>query len=195
MSAPLALHGGGEFQSGDEPFLRRILERAAGANAAGPNAAEAKATGARPIHVELVTSAVARHRPEATFAHASAALRRVIGETGAAQIDIGHARVVDAASAGDPEIATRLAMADLVYLPGGDPDAVIGILAGSRALSAIERARECGAVVAGASAGAMAMGASTWTRTGHVAGFGWAGAIVVIPHASEARLLGQRDLV
>ena len=29
MIGPLALHGGGEFLSGDEPFLRRLVELAA----------------------------------------------------------------------------------------------------------------------------------------------------------------------
>jgi hypothetical protein len=30
VTGPLALHGGGEFLAGDEPFLRAILELAAG---------------------------------------------------------------------------------------------------------------------------------------------------------------------
>lgn len=180
MSGPLALHGGGEFQPGDEPFLRRLLDLAA----------LARADDARPIRVELVTSAVARHRPEATFEFAAVALRRVAREAEVERgleldIDIGHARVVDAASAADPEMTRRIAGSDLVYLPGGDPDAVIRILGGSATLRAIEAARARGAVVAGASAGAMAMGALTWTGDGYVPGFGWAGDVVVVPHAPE----------
>lgn len=187
MSGPLALHGGGEFQPGDEPFLRRLLDLAA----------LARADDARPIRVELVTSAVARHRPEATFEFAAVALRRVAREAEVERgleldIDIGHARVVDAASAADPEMTRRIAGSDLVYLPGGDPDAVIRILGGSAALRAIEAARARGAVVAGASAGAMAMGALTWTRDGYVPGFGWAGDVVVVPHAPEAGMAGRR---
>lgn len=187
MSGPLALHGGGEFRPGDEPFLRRLLDLAA----------LARADDARAIRVELVTSAVARHQPEATFEFAAVALRRVAREAEVERgleldIDIGHARVVDAVSAADPEMTRRIAGSDLVYLPGGDPDAVIRILGGSAALRAIAAARARGAVVAGASAGAMAMGALTWTRDGYVPGFGWAGDVVVVPHAPEAGMAGRR---
>ncbi|MEW5990299.1 MAG: Type 1 glutamine amidotransferase-like domain-containing protein [Chloroflexota bacterium] len=186
MIGPLALHGGGEFLAGDEPFLRAILELAAGAAAErqGPSAT---------VHIELLTTAVARHRPEAAFAVGSAALERVAAEADLRPIEVGHARVVDAASAADPAILDRLGRADIVYLPGGDPGVVVDILGGSAALRAVEAARTRGAVVAGASAGAMALGEQTWTPDGWVEGFGWAGRLVVVPHAIEARLAAARE--
>lgn len=186
MSGPLALHGGGEFLAGDEPFLRAILELAAGV------AIERDGPGAI-VRVELLTTAVARHRPEAAFAVGSAAFEQVASSASLRPIAVGHARVVDAASAADPDIVDRLARADLVYLPGGDPGAVVRILGGSAALRAVEEARAQGAVVAGASAGAMAFGEQTWTPDGWVEGFGWAGRLVVVPHAIEARLAAARE--
>jgi len=187
---PLALHGGGEFLAGDEPFLRALLDLAAVA-AAVRDAATAT------VRVELLTSAVARHRPDMAFAVGSAAFERVAAEArpGLPRIRVRHARVVDAASAADPDLVERLAAADLVYLPGGDRDAVIEVLAGTAAWHAVERARLRGAVVAGASAGAMALGERTWTPDGYVAGFGWAGRLVVVPHAGEARMASMRAAV
>jgi cyanophycinase-like exopeptidase len=187
---PLALHGGGEFLSGDEPFLRTLLDLAAVA-AAGRDAASDT------VRVELLTSAVARHRPDMAFAVGSAAFERVAAEArpGLPPIRVRHARVVDAASAADPDIVERLAAADLVYLTGGDPDAVLEILAETAAWHAVERARLRGAVVAGASAGAMALGERTWTPDGYVAGFGWAGRLVVAPHSSAGRMASMRAAV
>jgi cyanophycinase-like exopeptidase len=185
---PLALHGGGEFLAGDEPFLRAILELAAGM------AVERDGPGGI-VRVELLTTAVARHRPEAAYAVGSAAFERVAAEAGMPPIGVRHARVIDAASAADPVIAEHLAGADLIYLPGGDPDAVIEILAGTPAWRSVEAARARGAVVAGASAGAMALGERTWTRDGYVAGFGWAGRLVVVPHASADRMAPMRRIV
>jgi hypothetical protein len=187
---PLALHGGGEFLAGDEPFLRALLDLAAAA-AAGRGAA----TGT--IRVELLTTAVARHRPDMAFAVGSAALERVAAEARdeLQPVHVHHARVVDEVSAADPDVAERLATADLVYLPGGDPDAVLEILAGTAAWHGVERAGVRGAVVAGASAGAMALGERTWTPDGFVAGFGWAGRLVVVPHASAERMASLRATV
>ena len=193
MSGPLALHGGGEFLPGDEPFLRHILELATAA---------ARDAGHAAIRVELVTTAIARHRPELAFQVGSAALERVASTPdgdgsawGTLPMSIRHARVVDAESAGDESIAERLAAADLVYLPGGDPDAVLEILRGSPALAAIAAARARGAVVGGASAGAMAFGERTWTRHGYVDGFDWAGRLVVVPHATEEHVAAARATV
>ncbi len=190
MIGPLALHGGGEFLAGDEPFLRTILGLAAAAAASRQGAAGT-------IRVELLTTAVARHRPDLAFAVGAAAFERVAAgarsELGA--VHVRQARVVDAASAADDHVAERLASADLVYLPGGDPDAVIEILAGTPAWRSVEAARSRGAVVAGASAGAMALGERTWTPAGYVAGFGWAGRLVVVPHATAERMAGARAAV
>jgi len=199
---PLALHGGGEFLAGDEPFLGHLLGLAARASLARTDAARGAV--ASTLRVELLTTAVARHRPDMAYAVGAAAFERVAAGLGAGvtvegaagtRIRLHHARVVDAGSAADPDLADRLAAADLVYLPGGDPDAVVGILAGTAAWHAVERARLRGAVVAGASAGAMALGERTWTRDGYVAGFGWAGRLVVVPHVTAERMNGMRRTV
>jgi cyanophycinase-like exopeptidase len=198
MIGPLALHGGGEFLAGDEPFLRTILGLAAAAAASRQGAAGTTRQGAAgTTRVELLTTAVARHRPDLAFAVGAAAFERVAAGARAAldAVRIHHARVVDGASAADVDVAERLASADLVYLPGGDPDAVIEILAGTPAWRAVEAARTRGAVVAGASAGAMALGERTWTSGGYVAGFGWAGRLVVVPHATAERMTGARAAV
>lgn len=166
----LALHGGGEFEPGDEPFLAAILE------AAGNRAVD------RPIVAVVVPTAAARGRPDLAGAHGTGALERVAATLGL-ELVASVAEVVDASSATDPELAARLTSADLIYLPGGDPDLVPAILAGSVAWATIVRALAAGAVVAGASAGAMGLAALTWTPAGIVAGLGAAAGLLVVPHA------------
>lgn len=90
-------------------------------------------------------------------------------DLGVPTVRVRHARVIDPASAGVATIAGWLAGADLVYLPGGDPDAVVEILAGTLAWRSVQAARSRGAAVAGASAGAMALGERMQTRHGLVA--------------------------
>jgi hypothetical protein len=41
----------------------------------------------------------------------------------------------------------------------------------------------------------MALGERTWTRDGYVAGFGWAGRLVVVPHAGAERVASIRPIV
>ncbi len=53
MSGPIALHGGGEFLPGDEPFLAALLDLAA-----------RRVRGDRPIRVTVVPTATARGRPD-----------------------------------------------------------------------------------------------------------------------------------
>ncbi|MBA3876475.1 MAG: hypothetical protein C0498_05995 [Anaerolinea sp.] len=209
MIGPLALHGGGEFLSGDEPFLRHLIKLAVAAarervRACAPGNTTPGGTPVETVRVELLTTAVARHRPDLAFAVGSAALERLAAEAadapdapdpGALTVRIRHARAVDATSAEDATIAGRLAGADLVYLPGGDPDAVVEILAGTLAWRSVEAARARGAVVAGASAGAMALGERTWMRDGLGAGFGWAGRLAVVPHATAERVVSMRSAV
>ena len=97
------------------------------------------------------------------------------------------ARVVDAASADDRVAAERLAGADLIHLPGGDPDLVPEVLRDSRALAGLETAWRRGAVVAGASAGAMALAEWTWTPGGGTRGLGFVRGLAVVPHYDDVR--------
>lgn len=179
MVGPLALHGGGEFVR-DETFLQALLDVAA--------ASRDRKQG-DPLRVVMVPTAAARHRPGLAAATGAAAVERVAAEA-RRPVRVQEARVVDEASAADDRLVALLAAADLVYLPGGDPGVVLDVLVGSPALEAITQARVGGAVVAGASAGAMAFGRWTWTPDGVRRGLGWAGELLVLPHATPDRVAG-----
>ena len=171
MSGSVALHGGGEFLPGDEPFLRAVLEQAPRVGGV--------------VRVAVVPTAAARGRPSLAAANGVDAFRRV-----AADLDLPilaeAVSVVDAASAADASLADRLAAATLIHLPGGDPDLIPKLYPGSAAWAAMQRAWTAGAVLAGASAGAMALAAWTWTPAGGVPGLGIVPDIGVAPHADAA---------
>jgi cyanophycinase-like exopeptidase len=169
VSGAIALHGGAEFTPGDEPFLLALLEAAAPV---------ADASGIRTV---VVPTAAARHSPEATARHGREALERVATSAGI-PISVDLALIVDAASANDDELAATLAAAHLIYLPGGDPDLLPRLMHDSIAWRSILAAHARGAVVAGASAGAMALGPRTWTRDGWLDGLGLIHGLIVVPH-------------
>jgi cyanophycinase len=175
MSGRVALHGGGEFLPGDEPFLRAILHAAA---------EQAGARGGRDeaVRVAVVPTAAARHNPDAASGFGSRAFERVGAELGRPLL-VTAARVVDGPSADDPDTAASLDAADLIYLPGGDPDVIPSLLPGSAAWRAMQSARQRGAVLAGASAGAMGLCGFTWTPEGIREGLGVVNGLVVFPHA------------
>jgi cyanophycinase len=178
-TGPIGLHGGGEFQPGDEPFLRAILEAAL------------PPSGERPVRVVIVPTAAAGERPEMAVAFGSRAFESVAAGAGLA-IDVEGVFVVDRESAADAELASRLVAAHLVYLPGGDPGRLAAVLPGSVAWAAILRANEQGAVIAGASAGAMVLAPWTWTPGGGAPGLGLVPGIVVVPHAERVGRGGWR---
>jgi cyanophycinase-like exopeptidase len=66
--------------------------------------------------------------------------------------------ILERADADLPEHVAALAGADLIYLSGGDPRHLIETLRGSAAWAAIRTAYAGGAILAGSSAGAMALG-------------------------------------
>jgi cyanophycinase len=172
VSGRLALHGGGEFLPGDEPFLAALLA-----------AAPTSASGER--RVIVVPTAAARGRPDLAAAHGVEALERVAAAEGIAAA-VRVARGVDAAAAADASLVAVLDDADLVHFPGGDPDLIPTLLRGSPAWAAIDRAWRRGAVLAGASAGAMALGERTWTPAGPIDGLGLVPGLAVVPHADAA---------
>jgi cyanophycinase-like exopeptidase len=149
VSGPIVLHGGGEFLTGDEACISATL--ALGANRAGPD---------RPIRVVVVPTATARWSPERSAAQGIAAFTRVAMRDGLV-VEADSVMVMDAMTAADAALAARLAAADVISFPGGDPDVIVTVMPGSRAWAAIESARASGAVLAGASAGAMAL--APWT--------------------------------
>jgi cyanophycinase-like exopeptidase len=173
VSGPVELHGGGEFEAGDEACVSAVLQLAAAR------------VGDRPIRVIVVPTATARFDPGRSAAHGVAAYERVARRDGLT-VDAMPVLVVDAATAADPIRAGQLAAADIIAFPGGDPDLIATVMPGSAAWAAIVRAHAGGAVLAGASAGAMALAPWTWTPGGGVAGLDIVPGLVVVPHADEA---------
>lgn len=172
VRGPIALHGGGEFQPGDERVLADLLDLA-------------DPTRIRPLRVAVVPTAAARGRPTISAAHGVAAFRRVAADADR-PIEAKATLVVDLASATDLLLAADLESTDVIYLPGGDPDLVVSVLRGSPAWDAILGALARGAVVAGASAGAMGFAESTWTADGIVDGLGLVRGLAVAPHADAS---------
>jgi len=175
----IALHGGGESLPGDEPFLVAVLEAASATGDVGSDA----------LRALVVPTAAAHHRPDEAAANGVAAIALAAEGLGL-DIEASVARIVDSVSAGDPAIADRLAEADLIHLPGGDPHLIPSILAGSATWDAIRRALDRGAVLAGASAGAMAFAELTWTPAGLIDGLGLVRRVIVLPHADASSWSG-----
>jgi cyanophycinase-like exopeptidase len=78
-------------------------------------------------------------------------------------------RVVDTASANDARYAELVANADWIYLGGGYPHVAMHILPNTRVLDALRAAVARGALVTGASGGAMLMCARSWVITPELA--------------------------
>lgn len=157
-------------------------------------AAAVEAAAGRVPRVVLVPTAVARHRPELAAGHGTRAFEAAAGRAGVA-LEIAVAMVVDALSAADPGIAALVEAADLVHLPGGDPDVIPSLLPGSAAWAAALRAHGRGACLAGASAGAMALAARLWTQRGPADGLGLVPGIAVLPHFDPRRAGAWRSTV
>jgi cyanophycinase len=130
----------------------------------------------------VAPTAAARGRPDLAAADGIAALERVAEGLGV-ELRAEAVRVTDDAAAGDTELAARLASSDLIHLPGGDPDLIPRLYPGSAAWAAMTAAVDGGAVLAGASAGAMALAERTWTPAGLVPGLGLVPGVIVMPHA------------
>ncbi len=200
MSGPIALHGGGEYVAGDEPFLDALLHaarRAAAARSGTPAETDRDAdvdldvsghaiAPPRAIRVVVVPTAASRGYPDRAAATGVGAFERRASVIGVSVV-VDVARVVDPESARDPDAVAMLGDADLIHLPGGDPDLIPTILAGSPALAAIRSASRAGAVVAGASAGAMALAEWTWTPHGGMHGLSFVDGLAVIPHYDDIR--------
>ena len=178
MTGLVALHGGAEYVAGDEPAMDALV-------AAAVDAAAARGDD-RPRVVVLPTAA-APYRPDLAVADATRAFKAAATRAGV-RVSVAAAMVVDPASAADPAQAERLSSADLVHLPGGDPDLVVATLAGSRAWEALVAAHARGACLAGASAGGMALCERTWTRGGAIDALGLLPGVAVVPHFDPRRL-------
>jgi cyanophycinase len=136
----LALAGGAEFQSGCEEGDRLLVDAASGAGA----------------RVAIVpTAAAAEGAPRMAAVNGARHFKRL----GA---DAFGVMIVDQASADDATLAAQLASAQLVYLAGGDPGYLLRCLRGSLAWQTMLAAWRNGAVLAGASAGAMVLCEAMW---------------------------------
>ncbi len=143
----LALVGGDEFKPGNEAHDRLLVEH----------------RGLGPAYV--VPTAAARQRPDLAVATA----QRWFTALGLDMLELPVLKRSDAASATNVELAER---GGFFYLTGGDPGLVADVLRDSPVWRAIAGAWRRGAVLAGSSAGAMALGEWTLIRKaypGHAA--------------------------
>ncbi len=127
----LALVGGGEWTPGCN-FDLELLEASGG------------------THVVVLPTAAAYEHPERTVMVAAEWFAPIGGE-------VEGLMVVDRASAEDAGMAERVRNARFIYLSGGSPLHLRSVMKGSAVFAALVEAWQSGAVVAGSSAGAMAL--------------------------------------
>lgn len=159
MAGRIALVGGDEFR----------------ASCAGMDAELLAATGVAKPRVVVVPTAAAMERPELAAANGA----RHFNGLGA---DAAPLMVLNANDANDEALVAAADAADVVYLTGGNPAYLMAALAGSRLAAALRAALSRGAIVAGSSAGAMALGERMRFRGEWSAGLGLARGIAVLPH-------------
>ncbi len=98
--------------------------------------------------------------------------------------------VYDTDAARDRANARLLSEAGLIYIGGGDTRLLLNALTGTPALEALAAAYKAGAVIAGMSAGAIALaawGLSIDSRVGVLQGWGWLPDVIVAPHYTPER--------
>ncbi len=157
------------------------------------SAALTAAGGGTPLIV-VVPTAAARQRPDQAASHGERAFRAA-ADRAAAPVHVAVILILERADAEDRGACDLLAAAHLVHFPGGDPDLLPAILRGSLAWASILEANARGACIAGASAGAMALGERLWTPAGGMAGLGLVPGLAVLPHYRPGRLAEWRAVV
>jgi cyanophycinase len=146
----------------------------------------------------LATTGVARPRvailPTASYPDGEVVFQRWVAmgvsHFAALGAEVEPVLVRDRAAADDPAAAQAVGEADLVYLSGGKPAYLVGALAGTAVGVALTAAHDRGAVLAGCSAGAMALASHAFDfrvrlvpfplRWG--SGLGFADGVSVVPH-------------
>jgi cyanophycinase len=177
-AGPLALVGGDEFQPGNEPHDRLLVE-AANRRPASP--------------AFVIATAAARHAPDQAVAMAQAWFARL-------GLVVEELPVRTRAQAMDAGVAQRAREGRLYYLCGGDPGIVPQVLGGSVVWEAVLEGWRSGAPLAGSSAGAMALGEWTLIRARMPGdaqreprpGLGLVPRTAVLPHYSD---FGNRWIV
>jgi cyanophycinase len=93
-------------------------------------------------------------------------------------------RIIDRATAQDPQWEPLIESADLIYFSGGDPGYLYETMRDSCAWRAAQRAWERGAIYAGCSAGAMILARRmpSFRLAGTQDGFGIVPATYIVPH-------------
>lgn len=162
MSGPIALVGGNEFRDAGRDLDAWLIERS------GQR---------RRKHVAVLPTAAAHSRPEMAIATAT----KYFASLG---VTVREVMVLDRADADDAGTAEDLERAPFVYLTGGDPRHLAESLRDSLVWAAIVTALNKGAVLAGSSAGAMALCEKMLVpRQQELAdGLGLLRDIVVLPH-------------
>jgi cyanophycinase len=155
----IALVGGNEFRRDCDPMDRALLAAAGGVG----------------TRVVVVPTAATNENPY------------VAGENGVRHFQrLGAVAdkllIVDDASAAHFEMAQQLERHNLIYFTGGDPVYLLETLRGSRAWETVQRVHARGGLIAGSSAGAMALGGQMWRFDGWTPGLGLVPNIAVLPH-------------
>jgi len=151
---PLALIGGEEFEDGFEDVHARLLEDVLRAKAS-TNGGSGQAT------VVFLPTCAATDGPEVVARWCERAQER-LGLPGAR---VSALPIADRLAACDPDNVRVVRGADWIYLGGGYPHVGMRILDGSPVLEAILDRHHHGALLAGASAGAMMLCARSWVIT------------------------------
>ena len=169
VDGPIALVGSGEFTPAVEAIDRSLLA----------------ATG-RPRPRVVVLPTASAPDGERVFRHWAEMGREHFARLGA---DPEPVLLRSRAEADNPAHVAAVDEADLIYLSGGKPDHLVDALAGSGVAEALCRASRRGAVVAGASAGAMALASpqlrlrrSPWRPVRWTAALGLVPGVAVVPH-------------
>jgi len=152
MITPLALIGGEEFADGFEDVHASLLDIARSVRNGRDQG---------PMRIAFLPTCASEDGLEIVEYWCELAKARL--EPLGAIVD--SLRIVDKSSANDPQNARSIAQADWIYLGGGHPHVGLGILHGSLALQALQVARQKGALITGASAGAMMMCTTSWIIT------------------------------
>jgi cyanophycinase-like exopeptidase len=152
MAVKLALIGGEEFADGFEDVHAQLADLAYRAR---------QSRNSHPLKIVFLPTCAARDGSETVQYWCEQAQQR-LGVLGA---QVSALQIVDRTSANDNDYARQIAEADWVYIGGGYPHVGMQILSGTLALDALNQTRQRGALISGASAGAMLLGARSWVIT------------------------------
>lgn len=158
--SPVALVGGNEFRRDCDLMDRALLELMGGAAGAS---------------VVILPTAATNENPYVAGENGMRHFRRL----GAAPDKL---LVEDEASANRHEVAATLEQFRIVYFTGGDPVYLLETLRGSRAWEAILNVHARGGLIAGSSAGAMALCGQMWRFDGWTPGLNLVPWLAVLPH-------------